>query len=115
MKNAAVVVGGAIVVVAVAVGLYVGGWWITNDVTNRQAHVDRLNNGSQLTYRNEIHRKIADINGVSVQISAPSTPADEKAALTAQRAAMVAATCDIAVNAVDLPTDEAAWVSANCN
>jgi hypothetical protein len=107
---------GALIVVAlVGVGLYLGGWWLTADQTNRQAHVDRLNNGTQLAYRNEIHRKIADIDGVSVQISSPNISADQKAALTAQRTAMVSATCDIAVNAVDLPSDEATWVSAHCN
>jgi hypothetical protein len=115
MKKALAVLGSLVVVAGVSVGAYLGGWWVTADATNRQAHVDRLNVGTQNAYRNEIHRKIADVTDVDVQLTNPALSADQHAALAAQRTAMIAATCDIAVNAVDLPADETSWVSIHCN
>ena len=41
MKNAFKVIATIVAVVVIAVGLYLGGWWLTEDSTNRQTVIDR--------------------------------------------------------------------------
>lgn len=115
LKGVGVFIVGMIVVSVVLVGLYLGGWWLRGNNTNNQQKIDRLNYGSQLTYINKVQANISDIAGIEVQISSPSTPADEKAALQAQEQAIVTATCSVAHLITTPPADEATWTVAHCS
>jgi hypothetical protein len=103
-----------IVAVGIVVGGYLGGWWIRKDVTNRQQRIDRQNYGTQLGYQTALNEKITEIKGIDVQLADPRTPSYEKAALSAQRKALVDAACAIHPNLTSEPANIAAWTSTNC-
>lgn len=113
-------IGAGVVGLAVIVGLIIGGWrlgwWMTARGTNYQNHIFQHSYGAQSAYKEQLRQAVVDIDAVAVQISDPSTPQSEKAALTAQRAAMVNQACDIASKVTDnaLTPDEASFVATNC-
>jgi hypothetical protein len=42
-----------VLVIAVVVGGYLGGWWLRKDVTDRQVRVDNRNTGTQTAWHDE--------------------------------------------------------------
>lgn len=81
---------GVVVVIAIIVGGYLGGWWLKKDINNRSAHVNRTTFEQQATYRDEMVRKIQDVKAIDVQLVASPEIADQ---LRAQRVAIVNIVC----------------------
>lgn len=92
MKQAGVVIGAAVLVVAIAVGGWVGGWWLREEATNRTTAIANDSLARQSALVDSVldrHRTALDID---VQLST-ATP-DQAAALHAQRTAVVNQFCD---------------------
>lgn len=102
----------AVLVVAVIVGGYLGGWWLNKDINNRQAHLNRTTFEQQTTYRDEMIRKIEDVRSIDAQIA--ENP-DNAAELRAQRQAIVAIVCrdNTHING-GLDNDTASFVQEEC-
>jgi uncharacterized protein HemX len=102
----------AVIAVGIAVGGYLGGWWLQKDINNRSAHIRRTTFEQQTTYRDEMIRKIADVRAIDAQIA--QSP-DARAELGAQRKAIVAIVCrdNTHING-GLDSDTAAFVSQEC-
>lgn len=86
-------VAGLIVVVAVIVGGYQLGWWLTGNAVNRSAKINRQSYDVQQTYLEKARDDIALVRAIDVQI-ADKRNADDVDQLTAQRTATVTQTCD---------------------
>lgn len=80
----------AVILVGIAVGGYLGGWWLNTDVANRQARLNRTTFEQQTTYRDEMIRKIGDVRLIDTQIVQSPEAAPQ---LQAQRVAVVAIVC----------------------
>lgn len=80
--------GALIVLGGIVVGGYLGGWWLKTDINNRQAHLNRTTFEQQTTYRDEMVRKIEDVQAIDAQLAA--TPSPE---LQAQHQAIVNIVC----------------------
>jgi hypothetical protein len=107
-------VGVIILIALITVAGYLGGWWLQSDVTNRQAHIDRQNYGSQLAYVNKVSDNMAEIASIDTQVLSPSLDAGTKAGLNAQKVAIVNTTCKTYHLIVDPPADEASWAAGHC-
>lgn len=81
-----------ILIAGIVVGGYLAGWWLNEDIQNRQAHLNRTTFEQQTTYRDEMVRKIGDVKAVDVQIAQNPDP-DVQAQLQAQRRALVDIVC----------------------
>lgn len=104
-----------VVVICLCVGLYAGYWWLRRDVLNRGADIRRNGFEQQTTFRDQMTQKMADVAQVDAQLANPDLPADQRAALNAQRAAIVTETCRIATHlAGDVDTSIATFRTANC-
>lgn len=99
-------VAGAILLVAVLVGGYLGGWWLNNDVTNRQRHIDQNNYGSQLAYIQKIDAEIVEVKG----IDASHDPSQQD-----ERTAIVNEICPTVSLLTSVPDNIAAFASTECN
>ncbi len=112
---------GVIVVIVLLVGLVFGGWalgwWFKGENANREARVIRQGYSNQQTLREEVTRKIGDVQTISVQIAQLGTtdPATTQA-LQAQRKAVVNIVCKDAeqITGDPLPADQDQFVTANC-
>lgn len=101
-----------LVIVAVVVGGWFAGWWLKSANTDRQAEIDRQNYGSQLAYIKKVQSSATDVATINVQIA--SVTPDQKAALEAQKTAIIAQGCSVASLIVDKPADVATFVAVNC-
>lgn len=116
------VVGGIFLAILVIAGITFGGWalgwWFTNENAQREAHVIRNGYSNQQTLREEISRKLSDVQTITVQITqlGTSDPASTPA-LVAQRKAVVNIVCGDAeqITGDPLPADQADFVTANCS
>ena len=112
MKVALAAVGAAIVFVLVVVGGYLGGWWLQTDTTNRTSKLNRKSFERQATYRDEMVRKISDVETIDLQIVQSPELAPQ---LQAQRLAVVHIICrDNTYIQGGLDTDTAAFVGKEC-
>lgn len=68
---------GIILIVMIVVGGYLGGWWLKNDVVNRQNRLDQNSYGRQ-------NSLVESINDDIREISAPSVGKSQRSAITAQ-------------------------------
>lgn len=114
MNRVLAAIGVVLLIVGISVGGWLGGWWLNGANTDRQAHIDRQNYGSQLTYIDKVSSNITDIAAIDVQMTNPTMGAEQKAGLAAQKVAMVTSTCRIAHLIVDLPSDEGMWTQVHC-
>lgn len=112
---------GVVVVIALLAGLVFGGWalgwWFRGENANREAHVIRQGYSNQQTLREEVTRKIGDVQTISVQIAQlGSTDLTTTQPLHAQRKAIVNIVCKDAeqITGDPLPTDQDQFVTANC-
>lgn len=112
-KKVAGTVVGLVVAGGVILGGWEAGWWFTQQNVNRQGHVIRNSYGNQQTLRDQITTKLGDVTSLDSQIAAG--PSDV-AQLKAQRQAVASIVCNDAeqVSGDPLPTDQAQWVSQNC-
>jgi hypothetical protein len=106
-------VAAAVVVLAVIVGGYLGGWWLNTDINNRQAHLNRTTFEQQTTYRDEMVRRIQDVKAIDLQIG--QSP-DQAPQLQAQRRAIVDIVCrdNTHING-GLDSSTAAFVERECS
>lgn len=103
-------------VAALIVGGWQAGWWFTNQNTNRQAHLYQSGYANQSAMREEITRKLADVNQYTVQINNPAY-ADEKNSIKQSRSFAAQLICGDAAQinpSEPLPPQQAQWVTANC-
>lgn len=102
----------AIVFVLVVVGGYLGGWWLKTDTTNRTSKLNRKSFEQQTTYRDEMIRRISDVQSIDVQIA--QSP-ELRPQLEAQRRAVVNIVCrDNTHIQGGLDNSTAAFVSKEC-
>lgn len=110
------VIGGTIMAVVLILGFigWQAGWWFTAQNATRNAQLIQNGYSNQSTLRDQITAKLADVTGITVQLAA--APAGQVPALKAQRAAVASIACGDAgkISGTPLPSDQAAWVSANC-
>jgi len=100
---------------AVVLGGWQAGWWFTQQNVNRQAHLIQSGYANQVSLDAQIHNDFQSIAAETVQIDGAA--GKQRADLIAQRLSTADDLCDKAqqVNpAVPLPSDEAAFVKANC-
>jgi hypothetical protein len=103
-----------LLVVAIVVGGWLGGWWLKGANTDRQTNIDRRNNGTQLTYINKVSSNMEEIARIDTQMNSPATALEEKSSLLGQKIAIVSSTCRIAHLITELPSDQTQWVALNC-
>jgi uncharacterized protein HemX len=115
VRDTVLVILAIVVALAMAVGLWFGGWALRSANTNKQAHIDRQNYGSQLAYINKVSANMAEVSTIDTQVTNPAFTADQRSALTDQKAAIVTATCGVGRLIVDVPADESSWLSVHCN
>ena len=63
---------GLLLLAALIVGGWQAGWWFNTQNTNRQAHLNQSGYANQSAMRDEITRKLADVNQYTLQISNPA-------------------------------------------
>jgi glycerol kinase len=101
--------------VLVVVVLYLGGWWVTKDSTDRSDQVNRSSYGFQQAQRQQLSNQITAVGSITSQLSDPAVANDQANALHAQRRAVLTQACQTATQITNpLPDDQAAWVGANC-
>src|SRR5258708_5049581 len=83
-------VAAAVVFALVVVGGYLAGWWLKTDVTNRNSKLNRASFEQQTTYRDEMIRRISDVQSIDLQIV--QSP-ELRPQLEAQRKAIVNIVC----------------------
>jgi hypothetical protein len=105
---------GIVVLVAIVVGGYEGGWWLKSNSTNHQMHIDRQNYGTQLAYITKLENTITDTANISSQLDIPGLTAQQRQDLTNQKTAIVQQGCTYAHLITDVPSADQAWVSSNC-
>jgi len=103
VKNTLVIEASVIVLVAVCAGAYLGYWWLTRDVTDRQARVNQQTYGRQNALVEQI---LDDIR----EAEAPATPPE-------QRVAIVNIVCDSyykLTGSIQLPPSAQAFITKEC-
>ena len=103
LKTTLAVIGVVIVVVVAAVGIYLGSWWLTRDVTDRDATVRQQTYGRQNALVEAI---LDDIR----EAEAPATPPE-------QRVAIVNIICDNAgklTGSNELPRHAQTFINQEC-
>lgn len=110
------VIGGTIMAVALILGFagWQAGWWFTAQNATRNAQLTQNGYSNQSTLRAQVSQKLSDVTSITVQLGA--APAGQVPALKAQRMGIAAIACADAdqITGTPLPSDQAAWVSANC-
>lgn len=90
------------VVVAVAVALYVGGWWLHEDSTNRGARINRRSYEVQKSYLDKARDYIVD--------------ADADGVTSGQRINIVRRACDLINDlTIEVPSDVANFAGKECS
>jgi hypothetical protein len=110
-------VGGVVLVALVVVGGWQAGWWFHGQNVNRTSRLYQHSYGRQTALRDDISTKLGTVADITVQLGDTSISAGQRAALKAQRLAVVRIVCQDAeqVNTVtDLPPDQQTFVGANC-
>ena len=103
LKTTLAVVGIAVTVALVAVGIYLGSWWVMRDSTNRDAGIRQDSYGRQSALVEAI---LDDIR----EADAPATP-------QAQRVAIVTIICDNAAKltgSIELPYSAQNFINKEC-
>ncbi len=88
MKTAGAVVVAILLIAAICVGGWLGGWWLQADATNRTTGIANTSLARQQALLDEVTDKAADIRRIDVQLE--QTPSD---AVGAQRIAIVDQFC----------------------
>lgn len=107
----------AAAVLALLVGLIIGGWqlgwWFTAQNATRGAENTQNGYANQTTLRQQITAQLAQVYTLTAEIAAHP---DLAAAVKPQRAAIAAIICsDTAqITGTPLPAQQAAWVTVNC-
>jgi hypothetical protein len=113
LRDVLVIVAMILLGIGVFVFIYLGGWWVTKDSTDRQGEVNRHSYGYQQSARDELTRTIGELNTANVNIAA--APDGLKPALRAQRHAVLAQACRAGSQLVgDLEPEQANFVIVNC-
>jgi len=103
LKTTLAVIGIVVTVVVVAVGIYLGSWWLVRDTTNRDAEVRQQTYGRQNALVEAI---LDDIR----EAEAPATPPE-------QRVAIVNIVCDNAgtlTGSIELPRHAQTFINQEC-
>lgn len=99
MKRVFETVGATILVVALVVGLAVGGWslyWFAfRSSENHTSNILRDSYEAQTTLRTELGRKVDDIDALAVQVADPSVTGAQHQALVAQRTNAIDQACEM--------------------
>jgi len=107
----------ALVVIAlIVVGGWQLGWWFKTQNTNRQAQLYQNGYANQSAMRDEIGRKLEDVQRYTTQIGNPAYASD-KANVEQSRAYAGMLVCGDAAQlnpGTQLPTDETRWIATNC-
>lgn len=109
-----------IVALAIMSGVVLGGWqagwWFSDHNATRQAEQTQNGYSNQVTLRQQISAKLADIDAETTQIAAADGNASLIAALKAQRAAEAQIACADAaeISGIPLEAQQSRWVAANC-
>jgi len=115
MKATLATIGALLLIVAITVGGWLGGWWLKGENTNRQAHVDRQNYGSQLAYITKVQATDKEVAAIGVQLATPGLSAEQKDALKNQKVALINQGCAKAALITDPPADVAMFVTIYCS
>jgi len=102
--------------VALVLGGWQAGWWFRTQNVNREAQTYQNGYANQSAMRDEISRKLADVNQYTVQISNPAYAA-EKQSIVQSRAYAAMLVCGDAAQlnpGTVLPADEQQFISINC-
>ena len=116
----AIIAGFVVTVVLIAAVTLAGwqiGWWFKNENANREAHLIRNGYSNQQTLREQVTKNIGDVLAIDTQIAQLGTSdPTTKAALSAQRKAIVGMVCQEAeqVSGDPLPSDQSQFVGVNC-
>lgn len=115
MKGIASAVGAAILIAAVLVGGYLGGWWLQEDAVDREAGIRERTFARQTALQAEVQDLYRDVRDIDVQITYANDEQD--AALKAQRKAIVIKLCDAygrMTATVTIPDDIRAFAGKEC-
>ena len=115
MKATLITLGAVLLIVAITVGGWLGGWWLKGANTDRQAHIDRQNYGSQLAYITKVQRTDSDVAAIGVQLADPNLSPEQKDALKNEKIAIVNQGCKTAALITDKPEDVATFVTVYCS
>lgn len=115
MKSALVTLGAILLIVAITVGGWLGGWWLKGENTNRQAHVDRQNYGTQLAYITKVQQTDKEVTAIIFQLADPNIVIEQKVALKNQKVALINQGCAKAALITDPPEDVTTFVTLYCN
>ena len=115
MKVAAGIIGTIILVVAIAVGGWIGGWWVKAQTVTKNAQIYQTGYGAQSAYAQQLNSLISQIATIDVQVVSPQTPAAEKAALDSQRASVVTQACDMYSKITAPASNQSQFAATNCN
>ena len=113
-KGVLAVLTGLVLLTAIVVGGWLGGWWLKGANTDRQADIDRGNYGSQLAYISKVQASDKEVAAIDLQIASISDP-DQKAALKAQRVAIINQGCAKASLITNPPADVGIFITVYCN
>lgn len=114
-------------VVVLAVVLLAGGavtwagsafnWWLSAQTATHQAENTQNGYSNQVTLRQQVTSQLAAVYSLSTRIAEASGDQSLIAALKPQRMAVAGIVCSDAaqVTGTPLPSQQAAWVSANCD
>jgi hypothetical protein len=95
-KQIIAIVAVLVLIAAVLVGGYLGGWWLRKDVTNRDAEIRRCQYEVQETARDEIIRQSVAIEAIDAQLANPDLTSQQGLALQGQQTAMITQLCNVA-------------------
>lgn len=115
MKAVFTTIGVLLLLAVITVGGYLGGWWLTGENTNRQAHVDRQNYGTQLAYITKVQGTDKEVAAINLQLADPNLIIEQKVALKNQKIALINQGCAKAALITDPPTDVATFVTVYCS
>ena len=115
MKATFATIGVILLLVAITVGGWLGGWWLKGENTNRQAHVDRQNYGTQLAYITKVQQTDKEVAAISLQLADPNLIIEQKVALKNQKIALINQGCAKASLITDPPADVAMFTTIYCS
>jgi len=104
-----------ILLIAILVGGYLGGWWLREDRVQRTAEIDETTFARQTALQNEVLDLNRDIRNIDVQLNTATE--QQRPALVAQRQATVNRFCDAhgrMTGSVTIPDNVAATASQEC-
>lgn len=115
MRTIAGAIGAVVLVAALSVGVYQGGWWLSEDGVNRRAEINNQSFARQSALQEEVIDKYRVLADIDVQIS---TATDSQAApLKAQRKAVLDQLClawGQMTETATVPATAATYAERNC-